>query len=265
MQLDIFQVDAFAKKAFKGNPAGVCIVEQELTTNEMLNIAMEMAVSETAFLSENNFNLKWFTPQKEVELCGHATLATAWVLYCKQIIKDNEEVKFNTLSGQLSAKIKDNQILLNFPLLSNIQQIDIDKEKIECLDLKVNEIEFYGKVNNKDIIEIKDNKKLVSLKPNFEKLIMLAGRGIIVTAKSDKDYDFTSRYFAPWVGVNEDPVTGSAHCVLASYWNKKLNKKDMLAYQASQRGGEIRIEVIDSERVLLIGNATITIEGRITY
>ncbi|MCR4422620.1 MAG: PhzF family phenazine biosynthesis protein [Exilispira sp.] len=265
MQLDIFQVDAFTKKAFRGNPAGVCIVEKELSKDEMQNIAMEMAVSETAFLSKNNFSLRWFTPHKEIELCGHATLATAWVLFCKKLIREDEEVKFNTLSGLLAAKIKNDQIILNFPLLSNIQKVEIDNEKIKALGLNANEIEFYGKVNNKEIIEIKDYQKLISLKPNFDKLLSLDGRGIIVTVKADKDYDFISRYFAPWVGVNEDPVTGSAHCALAYYWNRKLNKTNMVAYQASKRGGEIIIELLNSERVLLIGNAIITIEGKITF
>lgn len=262
MDLEIYQVDSFASQPFKGNPAGVCITQHALDESLMFAIAAEMAVSETAFLSLNDLNLRWFTPKVEVNLCGHGTLAVAHILKEKQLVSVGEEVIFNTLSGPLRVKVEDKQFEMDFPAATidfNIPNID---ELTAYLGISSEQIVSFGVFDSKNFIEISTECQLLELKPNFDELNELQGRGVVITAKSESnDIDFTSRYFAPWVGVNEDPVTGSAHCALAVYWGKKLSKSALTGYQASERGGFVKVELLSNQRVRLIGDAVTVLKG----
>ncbi|WP_122034722.1 PhzF family phenazine biosynthesis protein [Aliivibrio sp. EL58] len=264
MDLDIYQVDSFTTEAFKGNPAGVCITEHGLTEVLMLSIAEEMAVSETAFLSLFDMKLRWFTPEVEVALCGHGTLAVAHILKEIGIASIDDTIIFNTLSGVLSAKLQDSSIALDFPA-TELTFTDIKKKDLLLhLGIEEKDVVSFGQFDTKDFIEIKSEAALRNLSPNFDGLKQLTGRGVLVTAESLSDeLDFVSRYFAPWVGINEDPVTGSAHCALTVYWSNKLNKLLLNGYQASSRGGYISTELLPTGRIKLIGSAVTTIKGKL--
>lgn len=262
MHLDIYQVDSFTNEAFKGNPAGVCITEDGLSERLMLLIAEEMTVSETAFLSLNDMRLRWFTPKAEVTLCGHGTLATAYVLKQRGQVKPGDYINFKTLSGTLTALINEETIELDFP--SPVINFDVSQslELLEYLGIQQDEIISFGQFDSKVFIELNKEETLLRLKPNFDALKQITGRGVLVTTRStDDDLDFISRYFAPWVGVNEDPVTGSAHCALTVYWADKLNQVKLHGFQASARGGFITTELLPNGRIKLIGSAVTVIEG----
>lgn len=251
MGLEIFHVNAFTSEPFKGNPAGVCILNYERDAIWMQNVACEMNLSETAFLTqrEDKFKLRWFKPSGEVSLCGHATLASAHIIYENRLINKKQTVKFSTRSGMLTACLKDNSIELNFPakpvLKANLPGLS-DTLGVEILYTGVNDDIYLAELSDEDTVK--------ALKPNFFDLLQLPARAIIVTSASKGKYDFVSRYFAPSVGNNEDPVTGSAHCLLGPYWQGKLGKSEFFAYQASKRGGNIGVKVA-SDRVFLTGNA----------
>jgi PhzF family phenazine biosynthesis protein len=248
----IYQVDAFTKKPFSGNPAGVCITECPLSEPQMQNIAAELNASETAFLVKQNYwySLRWFTPDAEVDLCGHATLACAHILYEKAYLQSNEKAVFHTKSGVLSAEKKGEFITLDFPIEPAIQ---IETPHIIEKSFGVKPI-YCGKNRMDIIVELENEETVKKLKPNLALLLDLNDvRGIIVTSKS-KDYDFISRFFAPSIGVGEDPVTGSAHCCLIPYWSERTHKTIFKTYQASKRGGELFCE-LDGERVKISGNA----------
>ncbi len=248
-----FVVDAFTDKPYSGNPAGVCILDNELSDELMAKIAREINHSETAFLlnQDNKYSLRWFTPKTEVSLCGHATLATAHILYEAGIIERDKQIDFNTQSGVLKAKLIHDKIELDFP------QLFVDKCESNEIIEKAFDIKpiFIGKNGKRYLIEIDSIEKLKQLKPDFQLLKKSDRGGFMITVQSTDKYDFYSRFFAPGVGINEDPVTGSAHCYLAPYWSKKLNKIKMLAYQASERTGVIECELADDNRVLLRGKA----------
>lgn len=259
--MKIYQVDAFTNVLFKGNPAGVCILTEHTNINDTLlqNIAMEMNLSETAFLikKNNEYNLRWFTPKTEVDFCGHATLSTAHILWETGLENIENELIFNTKSGKLLAKKVNDKIELNFPIFEIIEVKSNDKIN-NSLGIKPL---FIGSDNKRFLIEIDNYKELLKLNPNFDQLKEIGRTVFIVTCKSDNDkYDFYSRFFAPIVGINEDPVTGMAHSCLAPYWAKKLNKNKLFAYQASKRGGEIECELTDNKRVLIKGNAITVFE-----
>ncbi|TKI06068.1 PhzF family phenazine biosynthesis protein [Martelella alba] len=263
MELDIYQVDAFSSGPFSGNPAGVCITPSALNPILMQNIAAEMAVSETAFLSLDNYRLRWFTPRTEVDLCGHATLATGHILRQSGRLDDGETATFTTLSGPLQARVAGRSIQLDFPQLTPHMSLPPDKDRLAALGLAVSEIADYGLFGEKQLIVVHDERIMTSLQPDFGKLLSLPGRGIAVTAKSRGEYSIISRYFAPWVGINEDPVTGSAHCALAVYWSAKLGEQKLSAYQASSRGGALHLTVTGSGRVLLSGEACTVLAGKL--
>ncbi|WP_298772349.1 PhzF family phenazine biosynthesis protein [uncultured Shewanella sp.] len=266
MELAIYQVDAFTSERFKGNPAGVCITEKGLDERLMLAIAAEMAVSETAFLSLSDLTLRWFTPQVEVSLCGHGTLSVVHILQETGVLDVGDEMRFNTLSGPLKVAIKPDSISMLFPAPRLDFSLDNDGVLMTSLGIQSDQVVSYCGFDGKGLIEVNDEQIVRALRPNFESLKRLPGRGVIVTAKNDAantDYHFCSRYFAPWVGVNEDPVTGSAHCALAVYWQEKLNKACLKGYQASQRGGVVEMEVLSNEHVNLIGQAVTTLKGKI--
>lgn len=260
--MKIYQVDAFTETPFKGNPAAVCILESYPSEKWMQNVASEMNLAETAFLVPYNdgYSLRWFTPNSEVDLCGHATLASAHILWEKGYLPKDQEASFYTKSGLLTAVKRDEGwIQLNFPATLE-EKIDGKAELTEALN--INPI-YIGKNVFDYLIEVESEEIVKNIIPDFTKLLEVPMRGVIVTAKS-VEYDFVSRFFAPAVGIFEDPVTGSAHCCLGPYWKKKLGKDKLLAYQASERSGVLQIEVED-ERVLISGKAVTVMEGNLLY
>lgn len=266
MDLEIYQVDSFTTQAFKGNPAGVCISKEPLDESLMFSIAEEMAVSETAFLALNTMTLKWFTPEVEVKLCGHGTLAMVHVMKEQGLVKTGDKVVFNTLSGELSATVCESSIELDFPSSQLSESSTLEPILLEHLGLEMSQVESFREFDAKQLIEVTDEQVLLSLSPNIDALKSIKGRGVVVTSLSSKpEIDFVSRYFAPWVGINEDPVTGSAHCALTQYWAGKLNKNSFSAYQASRRGGYMSTELLANGRIKLIGSAITVISGVLKF
>lgn len=261
MELAIYQVDAFSHGPFSGNPAAVCITADALDADTMQKIAAEMAVSETAFLTLSSCQLRWFTPLAEVDLCGHATLATAHILRQTGQLNVGESIAFSTLSGPLTATAREAAIELDFPLAQPDMRHVPDTRILAALGLHESEIVASAKYGAKEMIVVEDVQLIERLNPDFQALSALPGRGVAVTAPGKGKWNFVSRYFAPWVGVNEDPVTGSAHCALAAYWAGRLDKRSLCAWQASARGGELQIELTESGRVLLSGSAHTVLAG----
>lgn len=253
MGQEIFQVDAFTDKPFAGNPAAVCILPEAAAEDWMQHLANEMNLSETAFLvrQEDGFNLRWFTPAVEVELCGHATLASAHILWEQGFLSSDRQARFFTRSGLLSAVRKDQWIELDFPAEPEMQT-EMPEALLKAFGVSVR---YVGKNRFDFLIELESAQAVRKMVPDFTLLSSIAGRGFIVTSRSDSSqYDFISRFFAPAAGVNEDPVTGSAHCCLGPYWAKKLGRKELVGYQASARGGVVKVRVGD-DRVYLGGQA----------
>ncbi|HBG92929.1 MAG: oxidoreductase [Nitrospirae bacterium GWF2_44_13] len=251
--MKIYHVDAFTDKIFSGNPAGVCVLSELKDDICMQNVAGELNLSETAFLlkKDDGFNLRWFSPKREVDLCGHATLASAHVLWEAGILPPDKEARFFTKSGLLAASRKGDFIELNFP-------IEEDKETVapkELLDgLKATPI-YVGKNRMDYIVEVESEEIVRTLNPDYEMLKRLDARGVIVTSISNAaEIDFVSRFFAPAYGIPEDPVTGSAHCCLGPYWKRKLNRNEFNAFQASERGGFLKVRV-ERNRVFISGKA----------
>ena len=261
MGIPVFQVDAFTAKAFSGNPAAVCLLEEEAEVQWMQSVAAEMNLSETAFLLPQNdgFDLRWFTPTVEVDLCGHATLASAHTLWETGKLAENTTARFHTRSGLLTAKLQDDWIELDFPSTP----ADPIEPPAGLSDLIGSVPKFVGRSRFDLLIELTDAGELSELDPDFMGLSSLPVRGFIITAKSDvPEYDFLSRFFAPAAGVQEDPVTGSAHCALAPYWAEKLGKNEMTAFQASKRGGVVTVKLAD-DRVKLRGQAVTVMCGEL--
>lgn len=273
-KIKIYQVDAFEGQAFKGNPAAVCILEDDISDELMQSIAKEMNLSETAFVKplENKsisdcklFSLRWFTPEVEVDLCGHGTIATSKILFEEFKIKANE-IKYETKSGVLISGKEMEKISLDFPV-DNFLSFELSEDILNAMGIKKYVKAIIGENSRKLVIELNSEDEVINLKPNFYKLNLLKFstnvKGIGVTSKGNEKYDFISRYFNPWAGVNEDPVTGSVHTLLAKYWNSILNKTQMLAYQSSDRGGEISIKLLENNRVKLSGEAIIVLKGEL--
>ncbi len=261
MGLRIFQVDAFTKEPFKGNPAGVCILPGPGDEDWMQHVAREMNLSETAFLyqQEDGFSLRWFTPAIEVELCGHATLASAHILWEAGYLKPDEGARFYTLSGLLTAERVGDWIELDFPAEPEAPAAPPD-DLSRALGVRPK----YVGMNRLDyLVEVDSEETLRAMQPDFTLLGTISSRGFMVTSRSaSPEYDFISRFFAPGVGVNEDPVTGSAHCCLGPYWSNRLGKNEFVAYQASARGGIVRVRV-SGERVRLGGQAITVLRGEL--
>lgn len=259
----LYTVDSFTSEPFKGNPAGVCILEKELSDSNYLMIARELNYAETAFVvkDQDGYNLRWFTPKEEVDLCGHATLATAKVLFDIYKVNPADILKFNTRSGLLTVK-KENEFLeMDFPA-SSITQHKSDEILEQFVEQKP---AFVGIDNSWCLIELSDDQDVINLNPDLGLLEKHQQKLFIITAKSSNEkYDFVSRVFAPAIGITEDPVTGSAHCYLATYWSKKLNKTKLTAFQASERTGELTCTLLD-DRVLLKGQAVIMSELEIFW
>jgi PhzF family phenazine biosynthesis protein len=259
MTLSIYVVDAFTDQPFKGNPAAVCLTDHPLDDKQMQNIAAEMNLSETAFLVpfQDGYSLRWFTPSAEVELCGHATLASAHILWEMKVLLKDQKANFYTKSGLLTATKIGEWIELNFPAEPDAES-SYPPALIEALQV---EPIYVGRNRFDYLIEIESETVLRNLKPNFSLLGEVQSRGVLVTCRSD-EFDFISRCFFPAVGVNEDPVTGSAHCCLAPYWSKKLQKNELYAYQASQRGGILKIH-LDHDRVIMAGMAVTVMKSEL--
>ena len=258
----IFQVDAFTDQIFKGNPAAVCILEEVMPDEWMRQLAAEMNLSETAFLLRegSQWRLRWFTPKVEVPLCGHGTLASSHVLYETRLASREEILHFQTRSGELSARTIDDWIELNFPLIPVVKS-----EPIAALVEGINkEPIFFGLCGENALIELDSETKVKNLNPDFETLLKACVHGLIVTARAQTSgVDFVSRYFGPWVGINEDPVTGSAHCSLAPYWGSKLGKTALIAHQISARGGVLQLRV-EQDRVAIMGQAVTVFSGSLS-
>ena len=259
MQTPIYQVDSFTGRPFRGNPAGVCILDSAQPDEWMQNVAMEMNLSETAFLLRegDGYRLRWFTPRTEVDLCGHATLATAHILWETDREKPDATLRFQTRSGLLQAALNEGWIELNFPK-ATLRESDPPDGMLTALDV---DAIYVGHDGTDYLVEIESETTLRNMQPDLNRLERVSSRGVIVTARAGEGpYDFISRFFGPQVGIPEDPVTGSAHCALAPYWAPKLGKETFLAYQASARGGELRVR-IEGERVVIGGQAVTTISG----
>ncbi|MFH1374688.1 MAG: PhzF family phenazine biosynthesis protein [bacterium] len=249
----IVQVDSFADRPFAGNPAAVCILDGPAEETWMQQVAAEMNLSETAFLYPQNdgYNLRWFTPAAEVELCGHATLAAAHVLWEEGHLTSDQSARFQTQSGLLTAKRAGDAIELNFPARLT-RPCETPPEVTEALSV---EPVYVGRSDLDYLVEVASEKTVRGCQPDFGAILRLSLRGLILTSRGDESrYDFVSRFFAPAMGINEDPVTGAAHCMLGPYWAAKLGKREFSAYQASQRGGEVGVRV-EGERVVLSGRA----------
>ncbi|OBU32015.1 PhzF family phenazine biosynthesis protein [Photobacterium kishitanii] len=263
MEIAIYQVDAFTSQPFKGNPAGVCITDTALDDDLMLSIAAEMALPETAFLSLDDFRLRWFTPTVEVKLCGHGTLAVTHILQQQHNVTQGQQLVFHTLSGELVVTINDAGIDMNFPAANIDSTFTPTSALLTHLGLAKTQVLSSHFFNGKALIEIENEADLLALTPNFDGLNSVSGlSAVVVTSPSTTDsIDFMSRHFGPWVGINEDPVTGAAHCGLAVFWGQKLNKTMLTGYQASLRGGEVKVELLGNDRVMLSGQAVTVLKG----
>jgi len=253
MGLKIYQVDSFTDKPFAGNPAGVCLLPEAKSEKWMQDVAREMNLAETAFLVKqtDGYHLRWFTPAKEVDLCGHATLASAHILWETGQLPSNQEARFNTKSGLLTAKQNGKLIEMNFPATPDVPA-ELPPGLLQALGVKA---KYAGKSRFDYLIEVESEDVVRGLNPDFGQIKKLPVRGVIVTSlASSSDYDVVSRFFAPAAGIDEDPVTGSAHCTLGPFWSKRLGKDSLVAYQASPRGGIVRVRTA-GERVFLGGQA----------
>ena len=263
MEQEIFQVDAFTGEPFLGNPAAVCVMDAQAEEGWMQRVAREMNLSETAFLHKqpDGYNLRWFTPEVEVDLCGHATLASAHILWETGEAPRDKGVRFHTKSGVLGASREGDWIVLDFPSLPS-EPMDAPAGLAEALGVKSLCV---GKSRFDCLVEVGTEDEVRRASPDFGTLAKMPVRGVILTSLADTGrFDFISRFFAPGSGVDEDPVTGSAHCVLGPYWQTRLGKSEFLAYQASKRGGEVRVRVV-GDRTYISGQAVTVLHGTLHY
>lgn len=252
-QLFIYTIDAFTNKPFQGNPAGVVLLDEFLPESIMQNIATELGYSNTAFvkISEAQNEIRWFTPVSEAPLCGHATIATLHLMSELSILEPSREIEFTSKSGVIKGRHEDGWYTLDFP--------KYEVEIVNAPDALLKSLQttpvFVGQSANGYFVELQDADVLRSLQPDLELIKTLNVRAVTVTAKGEGEYDFFSRYFAPSVGINEDPVCASAHTRLIPYWAAKLSKNELFAYQASKRGGILRCSNLLNNRVLISGEA----------
>jgi len=259
--MKLLQVDAFADEPFRGNPAAVCILDRERDAAWMQNVAAEMNLAETAFLLENGeepWSLRWFTPAVEVDLCGHATLASAHVLWQEGLLAAGATARFLTRSGLLTADRREDLIELDFPVKKS-DPIEPPADLLAALGV-TNPI-WVGRNQFDFLVQVDSEATVRALEPDHARLRKLDVRGAIVTAASSQ-YDFVSRFFAPGSGIDEDPVTGSAHCALTPFWSERLGKTEMVGYQASPRGGVVRVRLV-GDRVKLGGRAVTVLRGEL--
>lgn len=266
-KIKTYIVDSFTDQAFKGNPAGVCFLDNALSEEQMLSIARELGFSETAFVQQENgqekYSIRYFSPKMEIPLCGHATLAASKVLFQDEL---TEKIHFvNIQNLDLIIHRDGENIIMEFPVYDTVAQ-DVPQELLHALGINEVNNSAYNKEINILLIEISDCKVLKELKPDFEKLIKSHHSiiGVLVTCLSDKpNYDFESRFFWPWSGTNEDPVTGGTHTFLAKYWGDRLNKTIMNAFQCSERTGFMEVELLNDRRMTIKSQAQIILEGEL--
>jgi PhzF family phenazine biosynthesis protein len=267
IEIPIFHIDAFTAKPFKGNPAAVCLLDKPRTAEWMQAVAAEMNLSETAYLvprAGGGYDLRWFTPAIEVPLCGHATLASAHALWESGSLAEDQEARFHTLSGWLTARKQGQNIELDFPAIFS-EEIELPEMIGDALGLKSTRLvsrRALQKHRGTYLLELESYDSVINLNPDFKALHFSCDTGVIVTARGTTKYDFVSRFFAPFAGIDEDPVTGIAHCQLTPYWSEKLGKIEMFAYQASKRGGEVKLR-LNGDRVALGGQAITIVRGKI--
>lgn len=257
---NIYVVDAFTNEAFRGNPAGVCVTENAVSEQWMQNVASEMKHAETAFLhkQEDHYSLRWFTPEVEVDLCGHATLAAAHILWTEGH-ETASELRFMTKSGLLKATRHNEWIHLDFPL-EPASACEPPDSLVKGLGVP---FKYIGRNRMDYIVEVENEDTVKSLNPDLSLLKQLEGRGVIVTSRAnDEAVDFVSRCFFPAIGIDEDPVTGSAHCCLGPYWQQQLRKSEISALQISKRGGVLKLQ-LSGDRIRISGQAITTLKGRI--
>jgi PhzF family phenazine biosynthesis protein len=262
MTIPVFQVDAFTDTPFRGNPAAVCLLSEPKDDAWMQAVGAEMNLSETAFLTAegDGYRLRWFTPKVEVDLCGHATLASAHVLWSEERVPSGQPIRFYTRSGMLTASFNGDLIELDFPLESPTETPP-SPGLLEALGVSP---KYVGKNRFDFLVEVDSEDTVRRMTPSFAQLAQVEVRGVIVTARSSgQDFDFVSRFFAPRAGINEDPVTGSAHCCLGPYWQQRLQKSEFVAYQASARAGVVHVRV-DGNRAILGGQAVTVLRGELT-
>jgi PhzF family phenazine biosynthesis protein len=250
----IYQVDAFTTEPFKGNPAGVCILEKEMPDDLMQNIAAEMNLSETAFISggKDDYKIRFFTPESEIALCGHATLSSGHIMYETGIAPRNDEIIFYSKAGKLKVSFSNEWIIMNFPVYE-LYPVPMPSDIYEYIG--INPSELYRTDHGWTFALLANEEEVLQLKPDYTKMKGSEYGDLIVTAPStDPRYDFSVRCFAPALGINEDPVTGSAHCALAPFWFKKTGKKDFTSHQVSKRGGILKVSLL-GDRVEIAGQA----------
>jgi PhzF family phenazine biosynthesis protein len=269
MQIKTFIIDAFTNEPFKGNPAGVCLSEQEIEADLMQSIAAELNLSETAFLQQdkadkNKFSIRYFTPTVEIPFCGHATLASSKLVLHRLGL---EEAEFNTYFGlNLAATSHEDSIVMKFPLYGTTD-FTPSSELYEAFGINNPVAARFSKDLEMLIIEVADKHTLEKINPDYVKAVKApdAIKELVITTKSpDHNYDFYSRCFCPWIGINEDPVTGASHSVLAKYWGDILDRTEMSAYQASKRGGYMNLKIISDHELQVTSNAQIVFEGALT-
>ena len=261
MPQPIVQVDAFTARPFAGNPAAVCVLPAPRGEGWMQDVAREMNLSETAFLHRrgDEWELRWFTPTTEVELCGHATLASAHVLWEDGHLPPDAEARFHTRSGLLTARRSGGWIEMNFPAKPAEESVP-SPELVRALGV---EPLYVGRSHFDALVEVESEEVVRALRPDLGLLRQVDARGVIVTSRAaTPGFDFVSRFFAPRVGVDEDPVTGSAHCCLAPYWKKRLGRDGLVGFQASARGGVVRVRT-EEDRVVLAGEAVTVLRGEL--
>lgn len=262
MTIVIHQIDAFTDTAFGGNPAAVCLLDGPAETEWMQDVAREMNLSETAFVvrgDKDDWSLRWFTPGAEVDLCGHATLASAHFLWSLAILDQDAPARFQTRSGLLTCVREDDWIVMDFPALPTEPTVEPDG-LADALGMKPTAV---WQSTWDIVVEFSSAQAIRYLDPDFPALLPFAERGVLATAPGDAPYDFVSRFFAPVHRIDEDPVTGSTHCILTPFWGDRLGKTQMLAHQASRRGGVLRVET-NGDRVLLGGKAVTVMTGTLT-
>ena len=261
MSTQLFHVDAFTDRPFSGNPAAVCLLSVPKETDWMQAVAAEMNLSETAFLlrEDDGYRLRWFTPRIEVDLCGHATLASAHALWSEVGVPSDAPLAFHTKSGTLTATRRGRLIELDFPL-EPPSETAAPPGLLRAIGISPT---YVGRNRFDYLLEVESEAAVRDVSPDFALLGTIEVRGVIVTSRSaSTDDDFVSRFFAPWAGINEDPVTGSAHCCLGPYWQRRLNKSQFVARQVSARGGVVHVHVT-GERALLGGQAVTVFRGEL--
>ena len=261
MTIPLYQVDAFTDRPFHGNPAAVCLLDAARDEDWMQSVAAEMNLAETAFVSprDDGFDLRWFTPTCEVDLCGHATLASAHALWETKRLRAGTTARFHTRSGWLTADQRGGLIELDFPSLKTTAEPTAAPALAEALGAPV---VWAGRSKGNLLARIEDAATLRQVVPDQGRIVKLPCQGVIITAAGDSSYDFVSRYFTPQQGIDEDPVTGSAHCTLAPYWAGILGRDSLVGFQASARGGTVRVRV-DGDRVRLGGHAVTILRGEL--